>query len=214
MRELRLTRREQDQPGLFYFLAECVDNGRVHLTPYPPEPNKKGCLWYKQPVEIFSAFTSTFRFEIEVMSFSLLSPDSDGAGDVQGSELDTTHGGGDGIAFVLQNEGLTALGGSGNVHTSCCWPWKMTSSDCRNWEWQRVTDTASPKVIPSCSGPDRDPLCAESFPHFHTVMAVVLLSPLLPTPPLSSPLPSSPRLASPLLSSPLLSSPLFPYCSS
>ncbi|EKX32024.1 hypothetical protein GUITHDRAFT_148917 [Guillardia theta CCMP2712] len=85
------------EPGMFYFLTECVDNGRVHLTPYPPEPNKRGCLWYNRPVEVFSAFTSTFRFEIE------------------GSELDATHGGGDGIAFVMQNEGPTALGGSGNV---------------------------------------------------------------------------------------------------
>lgn len=34
---------EHGKPLVFY-RAECVDNGRVHLTPYPPETRKRGSL--------------------------------------------------------------------------------------------------------------------------------------------------------------------------
>ena len=54
-----------DEQGnaLMYYLAECVDNGRILLTPYPPEVRKKGCMWLKQPIDIYGAFSTAFPFE-------------------------------------------------------------------------------------------------------------------------------------------------------
>ena len=87
---------DEQGKALVYYLAECVDNGRILLTPYPPEARKKGCMWLKQPIDIYGAFSTAFQFEIK------------------GRAWDRVHGGGDGLALVLQNEGLGAIGGPGN----------------------------------------------------------------------------------------------------
>ena len=70
-----------------HYWAECQDIGRILLTPYPPKPRQRGCLWLKKRINIYEAFTTVFQFEIK------------------GSDLDVVHGGGDGLALVFQNHG-------------------------------------------------------------------------------------------------------------
>ena len=82
---------------LMYYRAECVDNGRMLLTPFPPEPRQKGCVWLRSPIDIYRAFSTAIQFE------------------VKGIAWDAEHGGGDGLAMVFQNDGVAALGGAGKA---------------------------------------------------------------------------------------------------
>ena len=86
---------DKEGKQLIHYRVECEDNGRIHLTPYPPETRKRGCVWLKKATDIYGAFSAVFQFEIK------------------GVEWDKVHTGGDGLALVFQNEGLNALGGNG-----------------------------------------------------------------------------------------------------
>ena len=77
-----------------------IDSGDAVWTPNVPEsttvlrltensPNERGSVWFNTPQPVTRAWTSTFQFQL------------------------TSGGSGDGLAFVIQNSGLDAIGGFG-----------------------------------------------------------------------------------------------------
>jgi alpha-tubulin suppressor-like RCC1 family protein len=83
--------------GVPWQWVQCNDAGNILLTGDPPQRLQKGSVWFKSyPLPVYQAFETSFAFRI--------------------GTNDAVLGGGDGLAFVIQNSsaGVVALGGPGS----------------------------------------------------------------------------------------------------